>query len=184
MWSDAGSANEYIGHFITAFSVWTARDLEHLAEMTGTPVVEDAVEPMTWAVAEAGRAVSGTAYHASMDAFHAFTRRMATFWADDGFDLLLTPTIPEPPLLLGQFVAAEGNPLAGLFRAAAVVPFVAPFNTTGQPAVSLPLHQSAAGLPIGVQLVGAYGREDLLVQVASQLEAAAPWASRTPPVHG
>src|SRR5512139_1536124 len=107
---------------------------------------------------------------------------MASFWAT-GHDLLLTPTLPEPPLLLGQFAPTDDNPLAGLFRSAAVVPFVAPFNTTGQPAVSVPLHWTADGLPIGVQLVAAYGREDVLLRVASQLEAAAPWADRTPRVH-
>jgi amidase len=57
------------------------------------------------------------------------------------------------------------------------------FNMTGQPAISLPLHWSDGGLPIGVQLVAAPFREDLLIRVASQLEAAAPWAHRRPPVH-
>ena len=85
--------------------------------------------------------------------------------------------------MLGQLGATADNPLAGLFRSASVVPFVAPFNTTGQPAISLPLHWSADGLPIGVQLVAAAGREDLLLQVASQLEQAAPWADRVPPIH-
>ena len=67
-------------------------------------------------------------------------------------------------------------------RAAALVPFTPVFNATGQPAVSLPLHHSAAGLPIGVQLVAPYGREDVLIRVAAQLEQAAPWDERRPPV--
>ncbi|MCX7622044.1 MAG: amidase family protein, partial [Acidimicrobiales bacterium] len=96
---------------------------------------------------------------------------------------LLTPTIPEPPPTLGQFASPPDNPLAGVFRAAAIVPFTAPFNTTGQPAVSLPLHVAGEGLPIGVQLVAAYSREDLLIRVASQLEQAAPWSQRLPAVH-
>jgi amidase len=68
-------------------------------------------------------------------------------------------------------------------RASAIVPFTLPFNITGQPAVSLPLYWNADGLPIGVQLVAAYGREDLLIRVAAKLEQQLPWASRIPPVH-
>jgi hypothetical protein len=90
--------------------------------------------------------------------------------------LLLTPTTGEPPTRLGEFDAPEDNPAAPILRA---VP-LAGFNTTGQPAISLPLSQSEAGLPVGVQLVAATGGEDLLLRVVSQLEAAHPWAGRTP----
>jgi amidase len=60
--------------------------------------------------------------------------------------------------------------------------FTAIFNATGQPAISLPLHWTADGLPVGVQLVAPFGREDLLIDVAAQLERAQPWADRRPPV--
>jgi amidase len=63
------------------------------------------------------------------------------------------------------------------------VPFTPPFNVTGQPAISLPLHWNEVGLPIGVQLVAAFGREDLLLRVAAQLEGARPWINNIPPVH-
>ena len=109
-------------------------------------------------------------------------REVAGWWTE-GHDLLLTPTIAEPPPPLGTFDSPPDNPLHGLFRAAEVVPFTPPFNVTGQPAISLPLHWNADGLPIGVQLVAAFGREDLLLRVAAQLEAAQPWADRRPPVH-
>lgn len=66
-------------------------------------------------------------------------------------------------------------------RAGRFAVFTPPFNMSGQPAISLPLHRSAEGLPIGVQLVADYGREDVLIQVAAQLEAAHPWASVHPP---
>jgi amidase len=58
--------------------------------------------------------------------------------------------------------------------------FTTPFNMSGQPAISLPLHRNAAGLPIGIQLAAAYGREDVLIRVAAQLESAHPWASHRP----
>ncbi len=176
------------GPFITCFGAWTAADLVHLGEMVGEPVTADGVEPGTWAVAEMGRTVSGVDYLRALDTLHGLSRRFARWWADpaeggEGFDLLLTPTIPEPPLVLGQFVATPDNPLQGLFRSAAVVPFTAPFNITGQPAISLPLHWTGDGLPVGVQLVASTGREDQLIAVAAQLEAAAPWADRRPLVH-
>jgi amidase len=173
---------DFVVHFINAYNSWVARDLDRLGAAVGTPVTADDVEPGTWALAEAGRLVNATDYLAAIEYMHSFTRNVADWWAD-GFDLLLTATIPEPPPLLGEFTGTAENPLVGLFRSAEIVPFTAPFNTTGQPAISLPLHWSADGLPIGIQLVAAYGREDLLIRVASQLEVAAPWADRRPPVH-
>ena len=95
---------------------------------------------------------------------------------------MLTPTLALPPLPLGSYVADPENPLMPIVTATPVAVFTAGFNATGQPAISLPLHMSVEGLPIGVQLVAAYGREDLLLRVASQLEEAAPWADRTPPI--
>jgi len=107
-----------------------------------------------------------------------WSRRMADWWT--GHDLLVTPTAGAPPPELGWFTAAgprqEGPRIAGF------MPYTAQFNATGQPAVSVPLHWTAGGLPVGVQLAAAYGREDLLVRVASQLEQAAPWADRHPPL--
>ncbi len=173
---------DFVAYFINAYNAWVARDLERLGQTVGTPVTEADVEAGTWALAEAGRQVSATEYLAAVEYLHDFTRRVAGWWVS-GFDLLLTPTIPEPPPILGEFSGTPDNPLVGLFRSAEIVPFTAPFNTTGQPAVSLPLHWNADGLPIGVQLVAAYGREDQLVAVSAQLEAAAPWADRRPPVH-
>ena len=84
------------------------------------------------------------------------------------------------PLKLGTIVNDPEHPMAPMVRAGQFVPFTPPFNTSGQPAISLPLQWTDEGLPVGVQLVAAYGREDVLVRVASQLEQAQPWAHRTP----
>ena len=116
----------------------------------------------------------------SQAAIAEFRRRTQQWWAD-GWDLLLTPTLAEPPPRVGEHGAHPDEVMHGMRRAAEWVPFTPPFNTSGQPAINVPLYRNEAGLPIGIQLVAAYGREDLLIRVASQLEAAQPWAHHTPP---
>ena len=101
---------------------------------------------------------------------------------EDDYDLILTPTLGEPPVPLGTFVTPE-DPMLGFVRAATFVPFTPLTNITGQPAISLPLNWNSDNLPIGSHLIAQYGREDLLLRVASQLEEAKPWADRVPPVH-
>ncbi len=167
---------------ITVVSAATARDLTYWSERTGRTIGAGDVEPMTWAIAEMGRTVTASDYIRAIEYLHAHTRQVAAWWAE-GFDLLLTPTLPEPPPRLGEFDSAPDDPLRGFTRAGDFVTFTMPFNVTGQPAISLPLHWSADGLPIGVQLAAAYGREDVLLRVATQLEGARPWSGRRPRVH-
>lgn len=175
--------------FISCLGVWLLNELDRLEAIAGRPVTQDDVEIGTWAAAELGRSVSGLAFHQAREELHQHARRLIAWWggggtaSPDGFDLLLCPTIPELPPLLGQMKGTEGDPLAGLLRAGEVVAFVQPFNVSGQPAISLPLGWSQDGLPLGVQLVAAPGREDLLLQVAAQLEAEMPWKDRIPPIH-
>jgi amidase len=172
---------EYTTHFLTNWSSGMAWNLDYWARRTGRPIGPDDVEPLTWALAEMGRSYTAADYLSSREWLQANGREVAAWW-EQGFDILLTPTIAEPPPPLGSFDSPPDNPLHGIFRAASLVPFTPPFNVTGQPAISLPLHWNDAGLPIGVQLVAAYGREDVLIRVAAQLEAAQPWADRRPPV--
>ena len=90
--------------------------------------------------------------------------------------------MPEPPVRLGELAPDVDDPIAAMPRMGNYAMFTSLFNITGQPAISLPLHWTADGLPIGVQLVGPYGREDVLIRLASQLEQARPWSDRRPPV--
>jgi amidase len=175
-------------HFTTVLAASTAYDLRKLAATAGRELTPDDVEPVTWAQAELGRAVTADAYLDAVESLRAWSRRMAGWWqttdATPGFDLLLTPTMARPPAPLGEIRGddAEGALVAAMPYAA----FTVPFNVTGQPAMSVPLLWSDTGssvLPIGVQLVAATGREDLLVRVAAQLEGARPWAEQRPPVH-
>lgn len=150
----------------------------------GRELTADDVEPGTWILASAGSDTSALAYHDALNAMGRFTRAIAGWWSGpDAFDLLLTPTLGELPSPLGAFTPTPDDAFAGLRKSVTFTPFTPTFNLTGQPAISLPLHESADGLPVGVHLVGAYGREDLLLAVAAALEVAVPWSDRRPPVH-
>lgn len=170
-------------HFLVAFGAWVARELDHLGALVGAEPTADGFEPGTWAIAESGRSITAAQYLAALDGLHAATRQIVAWWAgDDGFDLLLTPTVPELAPMLGQFGSTVESPFDGMFRSTTTVAFCAPFNITGQPAISVPLHQSVEAIPIGMQLVAAPAREDVLIRVAAQLEQALPWSARRPPV--
>ena len=171
---------------LTTHVVWDIRQIE---AMTGQTVGPDDVEPLTWIYYEQGLQSTGSAYLEAINGAHAWTRRVATWWVDEssggaGYDLLLTPTMAEPPAKIGDVVGTKEDPWHGMMRATPFAAFTAPFNVTGQPAMSVPLYwEATSGLPIGVQLVAPYAREDVLFRVASQLEAAHPWRDRRPPVH-
>ena len=168
-----------IEHAVAVIASWARWSLEEWGRKIGRPLTPDDVEPGTWAFAELAAGVTAPAYIHSTEALHAVNRKAALWWAHD-FDLLLTPTIPQPPPPLGSWEGPPDNPLHGLAMSSAIVGYVAPFNISGQPAVSLPLYWSEDGLPIGVQLVAAYGREDMLIRISSQIEEARPWADRRP----
>jgi amidase len=158
-------------------------EIAALAETAGRPITAADVEPMTWMLYEGGAGIDAGTYVGALTKMHDWARRTMTWWHNDGFDLLLTPTCAEPPPVLGDI----GNQDDGGFQASArslpFAVFTAPFNVTGQPAMSVPLYVSAAGLPIGTQLVAAPYREDVLFRLASQLEAARPWIDIRPPLH-
>ncbi|MGH3072342.1 MAG: amidase [Gaiellaceae bacterium] len=123
-------------------------------------------------------ATTSPAYAGAIGRLQLRARRIAALWAE--YDLLLTPTLAMPPVPLRWDTEPE-DPREQFDRAARFTPFTAAFNVTGQPAVSLPLHWTDDGLPIGVQLVGPPFGEALLFRISAQLEAARPWADRRPP---
>jgi amidase len=153
--------------------------VRRIESQLGRPMGDDDVEPVNLAQVAFAQSVSAVDYALAQAANVEFRRAVQQWWSE-GWDLLLTPTLAEPPAAIGAFANDPGQPMAPMARAAAYVPFTPPFNSSGQPAINLPLHWSSSGLPIGVQLVAAYGREDVLLRVASQLEAARPWADRHP----
>jgi amidase len=155
----------------------------------------------TWALAVLGRRISAADFVAATRSLDAAARRVAPFFADH--DVLLTPTLASPAVphrtlqprgaeatvmkTLGSLRAGRTlNFLLSLTpsidRVYEFIPFTPVFNVTGQPAMSVPLHWTAEGLPVGVQFVGRYGDEATLLRLAGQLERARPWADRVPPI--
>jgi amidase len=153
------------------------------AKWLGREVGSDDFEEWTWALIERGRRIGAAEYIAICEWMNTFSRAAAQWWTD-GFDILVTPTLATPPPPLGTYKRHGDESVWNIGRRInQLLPFTGPWNITGQPALTLPLHMTADGLPVGVQFVAAYGREDLLLRLASELEEAAPWAQRVPPVH-
>lgn len=142
-----------------------------LAELD-RPLRDDDLEPFTRLMYDWASEVSGEEVMIAMDQVEVASLHLGAFFAD--YDLLLTATLPEPAPVLGYLDTSD--PAAMVARAGTFSSLTSPFNTTGQPAISLPLAHDSTGVPIGVQLVANYGREDQLIAVASQVEQARPWS--------
>ncbi len=173
---------EYVGRFLTLWGCGQEWNLEYWEAKTGKQIRQEDVEPLTWALAEMGKAYTGGQLLTAVQWLQKGTRRTAEWYAS-GFDLLLTPTIAEPPPPLGEFEHPPDNPLQAIFRAASIVPFTPLFNVSGAPAMNVPLYWNEPGLPIGVQFAAPLGREDMLIRLAAQLEEARPWKDREPLAH-
>jgi amidase len=172
---------EMMSHFMTLVDAHSAQGIDMIGELVNREVRPEDVEPYTWRFVEEGRKVTARQYITAAEWLQSWSRRMASWWVD-GHDLLVTPTISEPPPVLGDLGGSAGDPRKKWLRNLEVIPFTPAFNVTGQPGISLPLHWTREGLPVGVHLVAAYAREELLIRVAAQLEQAAPWADRRPPL--
>jgi amidase len=167
-------------------AMWAANQAvsrDSLAALLGRPATSDDIEAVNWAQAEYAARSSAVDYAKSVAAAAMFRRSLAQWWYD-GFDLLLTPTLARIPFPVGSFTNDPADPFKPSRLANEWVRFTAQFNMSGQPAISLPMGRTVTGLPVGVQLVAAYGRDDVLLQVAAQLETAAPWKGFTPTALG
>jgi amidase len=158
-------------------SAHTRRALEARGEVLGRPPRAEDVETVTWETAEFGRLVPASDYARAVIAMHRTGRVVGQFFTR--YDILLTPTMCVPPRALGV-LSMMRDP--DEFREALLgtIAFTQPFNTAGNPAMSVPLHWSPEGLPVGVQFVGRFGDEATLFRLAAQLEVAQPWMDRRP----
>jgi amidase/6-aminohexanoate-cyclic-dimer hydrolase len=153
--------------------------------LKGRPLTPDLVEGVSRGAVAHAETLSPLRYLEAVGEIHAFGRQMAAWFETGGWDVLLSATLAEPPAKVGRFSHATEDYLGfrigpdGIF---AYSPFCAIFNASGQPAASVPLGQSAAGLPIGIHLAAPFGRDEELISLCAEIEQAAPWAARRPPV--
>jgi amidase len=175
---DPGLAEAFFAILVAGVAFDTAR----LAEIAGRPITADDVEPLTWLHYGMGRSMPATQYLDAVNVAHRWSRAVVSWWLD-GYDLLLTPTTAEPAPQLGDVFGTSDNPTRAIERSVPFAVFCVPFNVTGQPAISIPVHRTASGLPVGAQLVANQYREDLLFQVAGQLEQAMQWDIDGAPIH-
>jgi amidase len=196
--TDAATLLEQMGHHVEPVdgsvlfggdgrvngSLWMvtiARHVDWLSDLAGRPLTVEEVEPYNWAAAERHRALPARAWLADQERQQAWSRWVLDWFAD--FDVLLSPTAACPALPTDELWPSSDRPWKIGETYGRIGRFTLPFNATGQPAISLPLHRSADDLPVGVQLVAGMGREDLLLRLAARLEEAVPWADVRPQVH-
>ncbi len=162
-------------------TLWMAgitRRIDHLGELLGRAMTADDIEPYNWTAAERGRSISASEWTRAQEIQQAWAASVIDWFAP--YDILLTPTAGCPPLKTEELWPDPERPWTMGRTYGRIGRFTLPFNATGQPAISLPLHWTAEGLPVGIQLVAKMGREDLLLRLAARLEEAMPWKDRKP----
>jgi amidase len=165
--------------FIGAFGPAVSLGISYGELLAGRPPEDDEIEPLSRAIHEQAREITSVGYLGAVAQLQALARGLVAFFA--GYDLLLTPALAERPLEIGDCTGVGEDPMADLARSGRFTPFTSLFNVTGQPAIMIPIGFGEDGLPTCVQLVGKPLGEDTLLQVASQVEAARPWAQHRPP---
>jgi amidase len=192
---EAAEALESLGHGVTEaapdwfddsyvpdfLALWAAGCSGQLMEIEGLLGGIDIgmVEPLTRELYEDGKKMSAAELVALLGRMRSLARRVVAFWND--YDVLVTPTLAQLPLEIGALQPGPGEPATSMLeKSGDFTPFTPMFNVTGQPAISLPMHMSAEGIPIGVHLIGPPAGEELLLSLSAQLETAAPWKERRP----
>lgn len=186
-YDDASRLLESLGHEVVDVPVPLPRDSVPLFEtcwavLTALSVVppdqEPLLRPLTRWLSARGNAVSGPEFGLAIGAIRRLAAQALTALAP--YDAVLTPTLATPPLPVGALRNDE-EPEADFEAQKAFTPWTSAWNVTGMPAVSLPLHWTPDGLPVGVMLAARPAEEELLLSLSAQVEAASPWSDRRPP---
>ena len=192
---DAAELLGSLGHEVEEIEApWAGQDLMRVFTMVfGTPIAsgayfgglvtgrepsEELMEPLAWTIWEGIGKRTAVDYYLARMQLNAAARGIVALW--DRFDVVMTPALAQRPVRIGEIDACSDDPWEDFRRSGLFTPYTAIFNTTGQPAISLPLHHGDDGLPAAVQLAGRPADEATLLSLSAQLEAARPWAERRP----
>jgi amidase len=192
---DAAELLSTLGHEVEEFEPpWRTDDaLRMFTAVFGTPIAAAAfygglvtgrqpsaelLEPLSWTFWEGVQQRTAVDYYLARTQLGALSRQIVAIW--DDYDVVLLPSLAQRPLRIGELDPCSDDPWDDFRRSGEFTPYTALFNTSGQPAISLPLYHGDDGLPVGVQLAGRPADEPTLLSLSAQLEAAAPWAERRP----
>ncbi len=172
----------YANCFGVMFLSNVATTMAALEESLGIKPSEQGFEPFTLATVELGQTISAAVYLRAVTGLQAIAREVAQFF--DSYDVWLSPTLGRPPIPFGHLDIRSRDFMAQMKRMLSFAPLCHLANATGQPAISLPLHWNQEGLPIGLHFTGRFGDEETLLSLSAQLEQAAPWKDKRPPIWG
>jgi amidase len=174
-WSDLG----LLAQFTQAFGPLISMGTLYGSRLAGRAPTAADVEPLTWAMWEHSQNLNVLDYLSAQDRLEGLARSLVEWMA--AFDVVLTPALGMRPVAIGEIHGRGPDPWRHYERSALFTPYTAIVNVTGQPAISLPLYAGDDGLPLAVHVIGPPAREELLLALATQLEAALPWAGREAP---
>ena len=174
------SADEIFNAVKIIMSASVSSTVEQYSAARGRKASPSEFENVTWQIAKMGGAAQASAYVTATQTLHRIGRQVGHFF--ERYDVLVTPTLPKPPLPIGtldMMVEDAEAYINQLWSYASLTPL---FNVSGGPAMSVPLHWTSDNLPVGVQFVSRYADEALLFRLGAQLEEAKPWVHKRPPV--
>jgi amidase len=163
-----------------AYAAYIGLSIAYSGMVAGREPTAEDMEPMSWAIWSMGQAINSVQFLGLYTSLQGVGRALVSFL--EPYDALLTPALAERPLPIGTLDTSAPEPMSAFTRSGYFTPFTAGFNISGQPAISLPLYHGDDGLPLAVQIVGRPAQEGALLALATQLETAAPWSDRRPPV--
>lgn len=166
--------------FFRMISVFSAAGFDAAETVVGRPVSPSDVEPIIWNITERGRRVTGVEHASDIETLRKFGRHIVDLYSTH--DVVITPTLSQPPRPLGTYDLSETDIDTYARLMLPDIMFTAPLNLSGQPAITLPLHWTEEGLPVGTQFAGRIGDEATLLRLAGQIEEALPWKERRPPL--